>query len=673
MAIFGQRTRAGTTRDTGPPALTAGTGAAARLVIVGGGMTSQRLVERLVDSGVSRGLEITVLSDEQHPPYDRVALGDVLRERDPASLALRGADWFEDHGVRLALKQRVLRIDREQRRIRTSSGNELSYDKLVLATGGFPVRPPVPGIEQPGVVTYRNLDDVSRIAAAAQPAARIVVLGGGLLGLEAARALQLRGCAVDVVEAAPRLLPRQLDVEGAEVLATQIRALGLRLHLLTRARAVESGDGSFAVELDSGKRLPADLVVVAAGVRPCDGLARDAGLDCHSGGGVLVDDTLTTSDPAIHAVGECARHRDEAYGFVAPCYAMADVLAARFAGDDQHFEGAVPSARLKLDEVDVVAVGESLAEGSGVSALAWSENDSYRRIVLREGRMVGAISVGPDPHFPRIQQAVAEGSFVRAWQRRRFGREGRLWATGRSVPVAHWPDAAVLCTCTGTTCGTLRSAQEGGARTSLALSQCTGAGTVCGSCKPLVAELAGEMTEGRRDSAGAKLGAVAAAALILLAAAAWLGPVPPADSIEVGLGIDVLWRDATWKQVTGFGLVGLSLVSLLFSLRKRSARFSMGSFSAWRFAHTALGLGTIGALGLHTGFRLGANLNLALMLCFASVVAIGALAAGVTSLEHRLPARPAAWLRRGWTTAHVFVAWPLPVLIAFHVLSVYYY
>jgi nitrite reductase (NADH) large subunit len=652
-------------------------GARLRLVVVGGGMAAQHLVERLVDAGPCDAFELTLLCEETHVPYDRVHLGALLAGETSRRLVLREPAWYAAHGVALRLKQRVLAVDRAARLVRTDSGAGFEYDRLVLATGGEPVRPRIPGIDLPGVVTYRTLEDVERIAERARGGVRVVVAGGGLLGLEAARALQKGGCQVDVVEMAPRLLPRQLDVDGARLLEAQIRALGLGLRLLSRITEVREAEDELEVLLDDGAVLAAALVIVAAGIRPRDALARAARIVCHPAGGIVVDDALATSDPRVHAIGECARHRDQLYGFVAPCYAMAATLAARLLGEDRVFEGAAPSARLKIDELDVVAVGESQAEGAGVGALCWVGEREYRRVVLREGRVVGAIAVGPFPELPRLQEAVARGARVRAWQRRRFGRSGRLWREGAERAVAQWPDVAVLCTCTGVTCGSLRAARADGARSSHALSQRTGAGTVCGSCRPLLAELAGEQIASRRAGAGAHIGVAAGVALALVALALIFAvqgaPIPMSTSLSAGPSLDVLWRDAFWKQVSGFSLLGLAALALLFSLRKRWRRVAFGSFRGWRLLHASVGAGTLLALAVHTGFRAGANLNFLLLVCFSGVVATGALAGLVVSLEHRLPPRSAAALRRGWTAGHILAFWPLPVLTVFHVLAVYFF
>ncbi len=644
-----------------------------RVVVVGGGMTAQHFLERLVADEGAEAFDLTLLTDETHPPYDRVHLGSVLEGRPPAELVLRDPEWHAAHGIALLRKQRVVEIDRPACRVLTDTGMDVPFDTLVLATGGAPFLPPIKGVDRPGVVPYRDMDDVENIASASRGGARVVVAGGGLLGLEAAEALARRGCQVDVIEAAPRLLPRQLDTEGAGLLAERLQQTRLGIRTLTRIVRIESRGEALCVHLDKRGPIEADIVVVATGVRPRDAIARDAGLQCHPAGGILVDDTLATSDPKIHAIGECVRHRDVVAGFVSPCYAMAETLAARLRGERRVYLGATPSASLKIPDVDVVSVGEPLEDGIGVSALTWNDAGHYRRVVLRSGRIIGALAVGPCPEFSRLQEAVARGARVYGWQRARFARSGDLWRADTPKPITEWADAAVVCTCTGVTCGALRAACASGCATRAALSAHTGAGSVCGSCEPLLDALAGEESAGMRTPAGSSLGAAAALGLALVAVAWFAGPVSMPDSVEEGLSFGVLWRDAWWKELSGFTLVGLSIASLGLSLRKRWKAIRFGTFGSWRLLHSVLGVATIVALGVHTGYRLGANLNAVLMICFSLLVALGSCAALVTSLEHRLPPGPAAALRRGWTAAHVFAFWPLPVLTTFHVLAVYLY
>ncbi len=636
-------------------------------------MAAQRFIERVAEGSRSEDYRIILLAEESSLPYDRIHLANLLEGKSVGSLAFRSEDWFASRGIEVRTKDPVLSIEPAQRIVRTDSGHEIAYDHLVLATGSRPLVPPIPGAELDAVATYRTIEDVERIGGLAGPRAQVVVIGGGLLGIEAAHTLRKRGCTVEVVEQALRLLPRQLDVEGAEVFRRQVAAAGIGLHLNSQVAEIREATGGVEVALATGDTIPAQLVVMAIGIRPRDELARAAGLECDRSGGVIVDETLSTSDPSIHAIGECARHQGSVPGFVAPCYGMADTLAARFEGRTASFEESVPSARLKVDTIDVGSVGESLAEGIGVQSLDWSTPDEYRRIVLREGRVVGAIAVGSTADLPALQERIARRARLFERQRRRFAESGRLTRGPEHRPVARWSDETIVCACTGVTCGGLRSALAAGATRSEALCQATGASSVCGSCRPLVEELAGERAGASRATAGAGLAVSGLAAFALMALAWWLAPVPMADSFEVTPAWDVLWRDAWWKQLSGFVLVGMTVSTLLLSARKRFPGFALGEFSHWRLFHAAIGVATIVGVGIHTGFRMGANLNFALMACFVAVLVLGSLTALVTSLESRLPASIGGLLRRSWTVAHIALFWPLPVLIGFHVLAIYFY
>jgi nitrite reductase (NADH) large subunit len=427
------------------------------------------------------------------------------------------------------------------------------------------------------------------------------------------------------------------------------------------------------VELDDGSRLPADLVIVASGVRPRDDVARAADLRCGRRGGVIVDAALNTSDPHISAIGECATFEDAVSGFVAPCYAMAETLASRLRGDDTSYTPPAASASLKVPELAVNAVGDSLAEHPGTRTLTWVKGASYRRLVLDQGRIIGAVAVGERGDFGLLQEAVARASRIRTWQEKRFVDTGSLWRRGTATSIEEWSDEAIVCTCTGVTCGALRIARGAGARSSPAICERTGAGSGCGSCLPLVEEFAGERAAAVRSRSGQGALVMAVLSFLLLGAAALFGPIPMSSSVQQTPQLDVLWRDADWKQISGYSLLGLCVLSLAFSIRKRLPAVRFGSFGNWRFAHTLVGVATIVGAGVHTGMRLGSNLNFALMVSFLGVVLLGALTAVVINLEGRLPAPYGSLLRRVWSTAHVALFWPMPVLVTFHVLSVYFY
>ena len=643
-----------------------------RLVVVGGGMASQRLLEALVSRSATQHYDITLFSDEPTQPYDRIHLGDVVDGGD-STLQFRDREWFGDVGIELRTKEKVIAVDLERRSLCTETGRDESYDRLILATGGRPVVPPIDGHDLPGVMTYRTLEDAERIARSTREADRALIVGGGLLGLELARSIRSNGCEIEIAEMAPRLLPRQLDVAGAALLQRQVGQLDVGLHLLTRLDRLEEEAGRLRATKSDGSTTVVDFVVFAIGIRPEDALASESGLACHPSGGVIVDDALQTSDPHVFAIGECVRHAGDTYGFVAPCYQMAEALADRLAGGRSTFAGAPISARLKVPEISVTAVGESLAEGPTVRDLTWLSDTDYRRIVLRDGRLVGAIAVGVNDELPRLQEAIARGQRVRIGHERRFAREGRLWRDDAGPPIATWGDAAVVCTCTGVTCGMLRAAWDEGHHSSSAMREVTGAGSGCGTCQPLVAEFVGEIVSARRRPAGRGLAVAACAGLALFALAAGVGPIPMTTSVLQTPSVDFLWRDAWWKQASGFTLVGLMALGMLLPLRDKLPGLAQISFGSSRLLHSTIGVGAIVLAGVHSGLRLGSNLNFVLMASVVGLLALGSMAAMVTSLEHRLPPRQGSALRLGWRRAHVLLLLPVPVLLLFHVLAVYFY
>lgn len=371
----------------------AGDGASPKILVVGGGMAAQRFLESLVKRMPPGAAQITILCEESSPPYDRLSLGEVVAGTGPAR-PLRDRDWYATHGIEVRSKEWAMEIDRASARVLTSNGAAIAYDRLVLATGSEAVRPALPGADGARVALYRSAEDAARIARMAATATRMVVVGGGLLGLEVADQLQSRGCAVTVLEAASRVLPRQLDTRGSLALMHTLRERGLELRVSTQIRTLAESDEGVCIALTEGATIASDGVVFAVGTRPRDDVAKAAGLDCHPTGGVRIDSGLATSDPAIFAIGECARLADQAFGLIPPCYRMADVLAERWMGGSSKFQGEPSDIRLKIAGIHVATHGAPLAKGSDVRELTWSGEGAYRRILLRDGRLVGAMAVG---------------------------------------------------------------------------------------------------------------------------------------------------------------------------------------------------------------------------------------------------------------------------------------
>ncbi|MEL6108125.1 MAG: FAD-dependent oxidoreductase [Planctomycetota bacterium] len=659
-----------------------------RLVIVGMGMAGFGLCDRLVRSGSMDRYTVTLIGEEREKAYDRVNLSGFFAGRTEQELLLADDDWYARHHIRAVTGRRVVSIDRDQRIARDSEGEEHQYDELVLATGSRAWVPPIEGVPCDGVFVYRTLADLRTIKdyVARIGAGTGAVIGGGLLGLEAAKVLTDLGVRASVIEMAPGLMPKQLDADGARRLKDHVEETGVDVHLVRRTQSVERlSDGTLRIHFSNARPLHVDTLIIAAGIRPNDQLAADCGLKIGPRGGFVIDETLSTSDPHIRAIGECVSFREHLFGLVAPCYRMADVLAERLSGQGSVFEGADESAELKLMGVQVATLGQALGEAAGVTTLTYHDEDGYRKLLLEQGRIVGASCVGSWPELPQVRQAIAAEKYLWPWQRARFRRIGSPWAPGGEMPVQDWPGDAVVCSCLGISKATvLESIEQQRATTpndaeSLVenVAGSCGASTACGSCKGLVTGLCGG-DQARTSVPGATPMLIASvAALVGVVVVQFLDPIAYADSVQSSWRqMDVLWRNDLARQITGFSLLGVTVVGMVFSLRKRVSNFRFGSYGVWRAVHGVLGTLALLAVLLHTGLRLGSNLNFMLGSCFMLTILLGSIAGITSSLENRVSGNT-AMLMRLWrgrlAKLHLWVTWPLPVLIALHILSFYWF
>jgi nitrite reductase (NADH) large subunit len=364
-----------------------------RLVVVGNGMASLRLLERLADRASGR-FDVTVVGAEPSPAYNRVLLSSVLaREVEDAECRLRERPWYMRAGIRLITGAAATAIDLAEREVAVGDLTALPFDRLVLATGSSPVRLPRPGMDLPGVVTFRDLADAAAIRAAAGRGARAIVIGGGLLGIEAAYGLARLGVDTTLVHVMDRLMERQLDARAAGLVRRAIEAKGVRVLLHADTAAVEGDGKAGALRLADGSLLAADLVVVAVGVRPSADLARSAGLAVQRG--IVVDDGLETSAPGVYAVGECAEHRGAVYGLVEPVHEQAEVLAGRLCGEPASYPGTVLATSLKVSGVPVFSAG-LVADDVEAECILLSDPGAgiYRKLMVRDGRLVGSLLVG---------------------------------------------------------------------------------------------------------------------------------------------------------------------------------------------------------------------------------------------------------------------------------------
>ena len=460
-----------------------------RLVVVGHGMVSQKLLELLVGAGALDTWRVLVIGEEPRPAYDRVHLSSFFEGAGADDLSLVPDGFFDGARLSLVTDDAVTSIDRRRRIVQTASGREHTYDALVLATGSFPFVPPVKDSDADGCFVYRTIDDLEQIADFAAGCRRGVVVGGGLLGLEAANALRSLGLETSVVEFAPHLMPAQLDVDGGTVLRRHVEDLGVEVHVEFGTSSVLTGDHGQVVGLAAadGRAVDADLVVFSAGIRPRDELAATCGLATGERGGIAVDDRCRTEDEAIFAIGECAHAAGRTWGLVGPGYQMARVVAEQLTGAEASFRGGDLSTKLKLLGVDVASfgakdVGESVAFTDRVAGV-------HRRLFVdtEAQRLLGGILVGDASGYDALA-AMARGDIPTP------ASLGALVAPAGAAPasagIGAMADSGTVCSCNNVTKGDLRAAMtDGGCRDIGALKSCTSAGTGCGGCIPLVNEL----------------------------------------------------------------------------------------------------------------------------------------------------------------------------------------
>ncbi|UWE08549.1 nitrite reductase large subunit NirB [Actinacidiphila bryophytorum] len=463
------------------------------IVLVGHGMVGQRFLEALADRGVTGRSRVVVLCEEPRPAYDRVHLTSYFSEgASPEDLSMVEDGFMARHGIELHVGDPAVAVDRDSRTVTARSGLTVGYDTLVLATGSYPFVPPVPGKDAEGCFVYRTIEDLLAIEAYAQGVGSGAVVGGGLLGLEAAGALRGLGLDTHVVEFAPRLMPVQVDEDGGQALRRSVEGLGVSVHTGVGTQEITVGaDGRVSgMALSDGSQLPAGMVVFSAGVRPRDDLARACGLPVGERGGIVVDEQCRTQDPAVFAIGECALAADgRVYGLVAPGNEMAETAARTIAGDAGSFTGADLSTKLKLLGVDVASFGDAHGTTDGCLDVRYSDARSgiYRKLVVgSDGTLLGGILVGDVESYGVLRPLTGSVPPV--------APEHLVLPAGAGAPVTlgptALPDEAVICSCNNVTKGAIRGAVTDHACTSVQdVKKCTKAGSSCGSCVKVLGQL----------------------------------------------------------------------------------------------------------------------------------------------------------------------------------------
>lgn len=466
-----------------------------RVVVLGNGMVGYKFCEKLLAKSGGEGFDLVVFGEEPRPAYDRVHLSEFFAGKTAEDLTMAPVSWYEENGITLHLSDPVVDIDRGAKTVRSHHGLVVAYDYLVLATGSAAFVPPIPGIEKDGVFVYRTIEDLEMMRDHAKRARKGAVIGGGLLGLEAAKALLDLGLEeTHVIEFAPRLMPRQIDQAGSDILKAKLESLGLKIHLSKNTQEIQGEGVIKAMQFVDGSRLDVDMLVISAGIKPRDEVAKLSGLDVGSRGGIVVNDLLQTSDPNIFAIGECALAHQMIYGLVAPGYEMADVVATQLCGGEKQFKPYDMSTKLKLIGVDVASFGDPFAADCRTLVFEDTAKGVYKRMnVSHDGKtLLGGILVGDAEQYNMLLQTVKNGTVLPPNPEDLMlgARGGKGEDAG--MGVMSLPDDALICSCEAVTKGAIcHEVSENGVTTMDAMKKCTKAGTGCGGCVPLVKDLIG--------------------------------------------------------------------------------------------------------------------------------------------------------------------------------------
>jgi nitrite reductase (NADH) large subunit len=451
-----------------------------KLVVVGNGMAGVGCVEQILKHACK--FAITIFGEETHVNYNRILLSSVLAgEKAADDIALNSLDWYKQNQIELCLGVRITDINADQKTITGDDGSVTPFDKLLLATGSNPLIPPMEGVKKDGVYVFRNLDDTRALLDRARKGLKAVVIGGGLLGLEAARGLQVQGCEVTVVHLLDRLMERQLDPTGGGYLKSKMECLGMKVLLEKNTTAILGHGKVQGLAFKDGSSIEAEIVVIAAGIRPNVELGRKAGLQVNRA--IVVNDFMETSHPDIFAVGECVEHKGICYGLVAPLLEQGKVLAATISGNKgARYEGTVTAAKLKIMGVDVFSAGDFSESAPGTDVVRYEDAalGVYKKLTLRDGKLAGAILVGDTAGSHRYMDWLRSQTDLSS-QRRQLLFPAPVEDTG--LDIAEMPDTKVVCGCMGVTKGVVIEAiLQKGVNTLAQLKECTRASTGCGSC-----------------------------------------------------------------------------------------------------------------------------------------------------------------------------------------------
>jgi nitrite reductase (NADH) large subunit len=636
------------------------------IVIIGAGPTGVKAAKELLNK--SDTVNIKIFNAEISKPYNRAQLSYFLAgELDRAEL---------DNSLPIVPPRltcfdncRIRSLDIEEKIVIDQHGNQHAYDKLILATGSYVNAPHIAGDDKSGVYFFRSIEDADELLRRRGLNQDVYVVGSGPLGIETALAMKTQVNNV-YLQVRKTLFTPELDDQARGVLADYIRSNGVTIVEGELAEHIRGGDTVTGVRLNSGKEIAVGSVVMCTGVSPSTKIADSTAIEVKNG--ILVDDFMRTNCDDIYAIGGCAEHSGVTHGLISPCYEQADACVCHILSKPFPYSGKPGELQFKFRNFSSQVIGNVHHESAETIVCKNTLRNVYRKLYIVNRRIVGAVIIGDWSELGRVAGVIASKEKLPFSARSRFLKVGNLWSDGE-VSILDQPESYIVCLCKGVTRGEISKCMEAGNRSLTGLGEELEAGVTCGSCQPLLMTMLNEPVENliMRHYKAIYWASLVSIALIILT---FFAPKLPFErSVQFAFQFEKIWYGSLYKQTTGYILLGLALFSGAITARKRWKRIDYGNLDDWRFVHTVLGLVALVALIVHTGFRLGENLNLALMIVFLSVTLTGSIVGFFMSRNHHWTDIKLTQHRAWWSRVHYGLLWLLPALLTFHILSAYYF
>ena len=638
------------------------------VVIIGNGPVGVKAAQLILEQ--SDYHHVAIYGEEQYKPYNRVQLslflsGKLDRQQLANPVSLKKSSRLTEY-----IGKRIVDIDFKTRQVIDQDGNTQRYSKLIFATGSSAFIPDLKGVNKKDVYTFRSIDDANKLIECREQKKSIFIIGCGALGLETALAMKTPSNKV-MVGVREKLLSRQLDASANTILRDRIQSSGIELIFKDPIIEINGSEKAERVVLQSGRNIAIDTVVICAGIRPNVTLAKKLNLKLNKG--ILVDDHMLTDEENIYAIGECAEHNGATYGIVAPGFEQAENCVNHILGVYSKYRGSVNNLQLKIQQHHTNIYGDVESEPDKVYTYTHRLQGVFRKIMVKDNRMVGYIAIGDWNEQVQIKEFIQEKRRVPAKRFKLFEQRGLVWDKSEVKSLKEQPEEYIVCLCKSVTRGELTKSMDAGNRTIDSLCDNTGAGLTCGSCKPLVAQMLDTPLANLVMRHHNSIFAASIISLLMIALLLLNQPSASSISVQVDWKVEMLWFDNFWKQVSGYTLLGLCILGGMLSVRKRVKAMNIGNLDNWRLYHSIIGVIALLILVIHTGFRLGNNLNFALMVVFLAATTTGSLVGIFMSKSHHWTDLKLRSHRKWWSRIHYTLLWLLPALLAYHIFVVYYF